>query len=109
MQQVLTTLRVQRRRTNIDLARNQSLHVSKLSPWPLSSHSSKPHLSHLSGLLVLVPAAAGETPGDLAVGGAGGVAVRLSLVGLAVAPDPNPVKWQVHVDKLAVLGRTNLS
>ena len=109
MQQVLTTLRVQRRRTNIDLARNQSLHVSKLSPWPLSSHSSKPHLSHLSGLLVLVPAAAGETPGDLAVGGAGGEAVRLPLVDLAVAPDPNPVKWQVHVDKLAVLGRTNLS
>ena len=59
---------------------------------------------HLWALLVLVPAAAGQTPRHLAGGGAGGEAVRLPLVDLVVTPDPNSVEWQVHVHKLAILG-----
>lgn len=91
----------------IDLARGENFACqSSLTVSSLRSHPS--YAAHLRGLLVLVPAAAGQAPGHLAGGGAGGEAVRLSLVDLVVPPDPDSVKWQVHVDKLAIL-QHNLS
>ena len=107
MLQALTTLRA-RRRTNILISlAEKTLHVSQASVCPLSLVLSS-NVAHLRGLLVLVPAAAGQAPGHLAGGGAGGEAVRLPLVDLVVSPDPDSVKWQVHVDKLAIL-QHNLS